>query len=195
MYSAVLMLALTAGSESVDFGRHGCDTYSCCSVYACSTSCHRVRCHGCASSCGHRHRCYGCTTCAVSCYTVACYAPACCGTMAAPPMGAPPAKAMPMSEPVPAPKTKAQAFAPATILVSLPTGARLSVDGTPTTSTSERRTLVTPGLAVGENYVYTLRAEFVSNGQSVAQTQQVTVRGGQTSTVQFNFSSQSVASR
>jgi len=90
---------------------------------------------------------------------------------------------------------KTSLVAPATIIVSLPNGARLTVDGTPTSSTTERRTLVTPNLEVGQTYVYTLRAEIVNNGQAVAQEQQVTVRGGETSTVQFSFSSQSVASR
>jgi uncharacterized protein (TIGR03000 family) len=98
---------------------------------------------------------------------------------------------------VPAPKDKkvGQAPASATIIVSLPAGARLTVDGAVTTSTSERRTLVSPELPVGQTYVYTLRAEVTNNGQTSAQEQQVTVRGGETSTVQFNFASSSVASR
>jgi len=81
--------------------------------------------------------------------------------------------------------------APATIIVSLPAGARLTVDGAPTTSVSERRTLVTPELQIGETYVYTLSANHNNNTQE----QQVTVRGGETSTIRFNFAAQNVASR
>ena len=49
MYSAVLMLALTAGSESADFGRNRCHscaatcsttTVKCSTAASCSSSCH-----------------------------------------------------------------------------------------------------------------------------------------------------------
>jgi uncharacterized protein (TIGR03000 family) len=227
MYSAVLMLALSAGTESVDFGRdcQGC-AYGCSRVVSGCTASHG--CHGGGLFARHRERncqCnasygYGCshgavTGCSTGCYgsqgchgglfthrqschgyTGACYAPAaCCGTgvIVAPPPGV---KPMPKSEPVQAPKKEeAQTSAPATIIVTLPVGARLTVDGIATKSTSERRTLVTPALEVGSTYVYTLRAEMTSNGQALAQEQQVTVRGGQTSTIQFNLSSQGIASR
>jgi uncharacterized protein (TIGR03000 family) len=205
MYSAVLMLALTAGSESVDFGRHRCHgcaaecsgpvvvgctaPVGCSAPVDCSSSCHAR--HGLFSRLGHRkHRCHG---------DAVCSAPvACCGgaVIVAPPGPGPAPKAMP-GEPIPppAPKKTTRSFAPATILVSLPTGARLSVDGTPTSSTAEYRSLVTPALEVGATYVYTLRAEMVDNGQTVTQTRIVNVRGGTTSAVHFNFSSQNVASR
>jgi uncharacterized protein (TIGR03000 family) len=216
MYSAVLMLALTAGSETADFGRHGCSgCVGSCGGVVVSGGCHGARrSHGCCggvvvASChgGHachggglfarRHSCHGgaCYGSTGACYgsTGACYGS---GVIIVP--GAPGApmekKTMPKGEPVPAPK-KAQVSVPATILVSLPVGARLIVDGTPTTSTAAQRTLVTPGLEVGTNYVYTMRAEFVSEGRTLAQTQQVNVRGGETSTVRFDFSTQGVASR
>jgi len=96
--------------------------------------------------------------------------------------------------PPPPPATKTEAQAPATIIVTLPADARLIVDGNATTSTSTRRVLVTPALAQGE-YVYSLRAEIVRNGQTVAETQNVTVRPGQTSEVPFSFATESVASR
>jgi uncharacterized protein (TIGR03000 family) len=72
----------------------------------------------------------------------------------------------------------------------LPAEAKLTVDGNSTTSTTERRTLVTPALEQGSIYVYTLQAEV--NGQT--QTQEVRVRAGETSQAQFNFP-QGVASR
>ncbi len=104
------------------------------------------------------------------------------------------AKDMPKGEPVPAPK-KTSLNAPATIVVSLPADARLFVDGAPTNSTTENRSLVTPGLEFGSTYVYTVRAEVVRDGRTVEQTQQVLVRGGETTPVRFDFSTQTVASR
>lgn len=229
MYSAVLMLALTAGSESVDFGRnrcHGCSAAPVCSttyVVSCASSCsrvglfHRDRCHGCTTSHGctttvshgcntscssachcsggglfgrFRNRCHGCTSsCSHSCHVVA---PACCGGTVIIEK-----KAMPKGETIPGPgeKKKASTAAPATIVVSLPADARLIVDGNGTTSSTDRRVLVTPELQYGSTYVYTMQAEVVRNGQTVAQTQQVNVRGGETTAVQFSFPTQGVASK
>jgi len=52
MYSAVLMLALTAGNDAVDFGRNKCSGYGCSSAYACSGSRGGLfGGHGCSSSC------------------------------------------------------------------------------------------------------------------------------------------------
>ncbi len=228
MYSAVLMLALTAGSETADFGRNRCNSAcsaavatSCSKAASCASSCHTRtklfgnRCtasHGCATS-------HGCTTtkvvaaapscasnhgCHNSCHrsgllsklrdrrchcSAACTASHGCSTVVVPAT-----KPMPKPEPVPPPK-KGAVSAPATIIVSLPADARLIVDGAPTNSVAERRTLVTPELDFGTTYVYTMRAEVVRDGRTQAQTQEVTVRGGETSTVQFQFSNQGVASR
>ncbi len=90
---------------------------------------------------------------------------------------------------------KTEVDAPATIVVTLPAEAKLSVDGTATTSTSDRRVLQTPVLETGSDYVYTLRAEVVRDGQTMVETQQITVRAGETTEVPFNFSAQGVASR
>ena len=221
MYSAVLMLALTAGSESVDFGRnrcHGCTTTCSSAVvvsgctHSCASSCHaRTRLFG-----GHGcHSCFnGCTTVVSHCCTVSrchsschgglfarrhCCSNVCHGctvtTTCCNGNGSVPAvKTMPKSgEPVPAPK-KVGLNVPATIVVSLPADARLIVDGAATASTTERRTLVTPALEVGSTYVYTMRAEIVREGRTVAQEQIVNVRGGQVFPVQFSFPT-SVASR
>jgi uncharacterized protein (TIGR03000 family) len=152
VYSTVLMLALTAGSEAVDRGGRG----------------------GCGSSCGS-----SCYSCAPSCYSCA---PTCYGGSCGVPGGGPVLK-------------KAEIAAPATILVSIPENARLLVDGSATRSTSERRSLITPTLEVGSTYVYTLRAEITTDGQTRTETREVTVRAGETSTVQFNLSSPGVASR
>jgi uncharacterized protein (TIGR03000 family) len=101
---------------------------------------------------------------------------------------------MPKGEPVPTPK-KASTEAPATIVVSLPADARLLVDGNATTSTTASRTLVTPALQFGSSYIYNMTAEIVREGRTISETQQVTVRGGETATIQFSFPTQTVASR
>ena len=203
MYSAVLMLALTAGSETADFGRRNCCGCTGGTAVVVSHGCSGAVVGGCTGSASHgchggglfarlreRHGCHGCTG---SCGGVV-VSTGCSGGVVAP---VETKKAMPKGETVapPVDKKKAQSVAPATILVSLPAGARLTIDGTATTSTAAQRTLVTPGLEVGMTYVYTMRAEFVRDGATVTQTQQVNVRGGETSVVQFNFSTQSVASR
>jgi uncharacterized protein (TIGR03000 family) len=90
-------------------------------------------------------------------------------------------------------KMPGEATAPATIVVMVPANARLSVDGHVTSSTSARRVLVTPALQVGAEYSYSLTAEIVRDGQTVAETQNVTVRGGQTTNV--SFASETVSSR
>jgi len=266
MYSVVLMMALSGGAESADFGHrrasdcngcscsgavascHGCSgSYSGCSgscsgcsgtvVYS-SCSCSGSSCSGChgSSACNgcdgggrqglfgrlfHRNRgndccsapvsCNGCTgyTGCSGCHGTAVYhgctgcsgvvyqgCTGCTGTV----VTTPPAvekKKMPTEKVPPAAKKEKieEVSAPATIVVNLPADAVLTVDGKATTSTSELRTFVTPNLEQGSDYVYTLRAEVVRDGRPVVETQQITVRGGQTTTVPFVFSSQGVASR
>ncbi len=218
MYSAVLMLALTAGGDAVDHGRSSCHGCTVCTTTvvsctsACSSACNTRhglfnRCHGCSSSCTsctvvsnccgtshgcnscrgglfhRRNNCNGCNGCNGCTVCTVCSS----GCVVVP--------ATPAKEMVPAPKKTGATSAPATIVVSLPADARLVVDGAQTSSTSDRRTLVTPELQFGETYTYTMQAEVVRDGRTVAQTQQVSVRGGEVSTVNFNFSTQTVASR
>src|SRR5262249_12889669 len=117
------------------------------------------RCHGCNGGC---HGAVGCQ--------------GGCGGTPVPKTGDP--KVMPK---------KTEGPAPATIIVSLPADARLLIDGNTTTSTSARRIFTSPSLQPGADYVYTLRAEMIRNGQTVVQTQQVTVRAGEESTVGFTL--------
>jgi uncharacterized protein (TIGR03000 family) len=77
--------------------------------------------------------------------------------------------------------------APATILVSLPADARLTVDGMPTTSTSDMRAFATPILQPGHQYSYMLRAEITRDGQTIQTEQRVPVSAGQTSRVNMTF--------
>jgi uncharacterized protein (TIGR03000 family) len=105
---------------------------------------------------------------------------------------------MPAAPVVPAapaatPKASVEA-APATILVSLPANATLTVDGTATTGNSNSRLLVSPNLNQGVEYTYTLQAQVVRDGQTLQQTQRVAVRAGEQSRVNFEFAGTGVAS-
>lgn len=72
----------------------------------------------------------------------------------------------------------AEEAATATLVVRLPADARLTVDGAPTRSTKATRWLVTPPLAPGKDFRYTLRAEFVRGDSTVTVTRVVAVRAG-----------------
>jgi uncharacterized protein (TIGR03000 family) len=218
MYSVVLMMALSGGGEAVDFGHrkcHGCTGAPACTgvvvargctggavAHGCSGygSCHgRVAHHGhraagCTGSCHGgglfsrmRSRCHGSSYGCTGYGAVGCTGGAGCtgGVIVAPHHpGAETPKVMPKEE------KKKTSIAPATIVVSLPADATLTVDGAKTSSTSAQRTLVTPALDTDSTYVYTLQAQV--NGQT--QTQQIQVRGGQVTQAQFSFP-ESVASR
>jgi uncharacterized protein (TIGR03000 family) len=75
----------------------------------------------------------------------------------------------------------AYAQAPAVVVVHLPADAVLTIDGHAVQSTSAVRTLRTPNLEFGHDYVYTLRAEV---GDQVV-SQQVSVRAGRQTTVRL----------
>ena len=62
----------------------------------------------------------------------------------------------------------------------MPENARLYVDGALTTSTSERRTFVSPALPPGRSFHYTLRIEFERDGEPVTINRKVKVWAGST---------------
>jgi uncharacterized protein (TIGR03000 family) len=178
-------------------GCHGGN--GCHSSHGCSSSCNGGGCHGGGLFRGglfHRNRCngggcHGCNGCHGGCASSACHG-GCSGTVVAPSKGAEPVKVDPKTMPK---KQEEANAAPATIVVTLPAEARLLVDGNATTSTTARRTFVTPALETGADFVYTLRAELTHDGQTSVQTRDVTVRSGQTTEIAFTFASQGVASR
>jgi uncharacterized protein (TIGR03000 family) len=75
------------------------------------------------------------------------------------------------------------AAAAATLVVELPSEAKLTIDGQATASTSTTRTFVTPELQAGQDYVYTLEARFEAKGEQQTVTRVVTVRAGETTRV------------
>jgi uncharacterized protein (TIGR03000 family) len=203
MYSVVLMMALSGSADAPEFllGGRGCNGCQGCNgcrggrCHGCQGSrggCHGCRgsrgCHGCRGSRG----CHGCNGGYVGCHGGCyggCYGGAgcagCAGTIVVPTDKK--TKKMPPAG--------TQSEVPATILVSLPADARLTIDGNPTTSTSSERTFVSPALPQGQQFQYTLRAEIIRDGRTIAETQQINVRAGEETRVGFNFSSTGVASR
>jgi uncharacterized protein (TIGR03000 family) len=88
--------------------------------------------------------------------------------------------------------------APATINVSLPADARLMIDDVVTKSTTASRVFVSPELAPGQEFHYTLKAEIVRDGQTLTVTEQVAVRAGAETRVALGadkFVSSSVAQK
>jgi uncharacterized protein (TIGR03000 family) len=74
----------------------------------------------------------------------------------------------------------------ATIRVTLPADARLTVDGQPTQSTSAERLFLSPPLEPGRDFRYTFRAEFLREGKTIAVQQDVIVRAGRETAVSLD---------
>ncbi len=169
MYTAVLMLTLVAGSESIEHGRGGgCCGYSGYSGYSCSGGAYYRG----GSCCGGHYAggYYGCS----GYYAGGMY-------RAAGPVYS--GGVIVASQPV---------QRPATIVVTLPADARLTFNGAPTQSSGENRTFVTPALEPGASYAYTLRMEVPGGAgeQAIVQTREVIIRPGETSAVRFDLGSQ-----
>ena len=168
MYSVALMMAVTIGVDSPEFGRRGC--CGCCGgCYGCYGGC-----YGCYGGCsGGYGGCYGghggCSGGYGGRYGYAsvgygggygwAYAP----TTATPAVAAAPA--------------------PVRIVVTLPADARLTIDGAATTSTSDTRVFLSPELSPGRAYQYTLRAEVIRDGKPISLAQTVQVQAGKESRV------------
>jgi len=86
------------------------------------------------------------------------------------------------------------ASAPATLTVTLPADARLTVDGTPTSTTSAVRTFVTPNLTPGKTFTYTMKAEYMKNGEPVSEEKVVKVQAGKETRVSFEGTSTTAVS-
>lgn len=83
-------------------------------------------------------------------------------------------------------KVSIEGAAPATLIVSVPADARLSIDGEETTSTTTQRTFVSPALEIGRTYHYTLQAEIIKNGAKVTMSKEIAVQAGEETRVSFN---------
>jgi uncharacterized protein (TIGR03000 family) len=180
------------------FGRfrgHGCDG-----------GCWNGGCHGCHGG-GHRlfgglfgrHGCHGCNGGCHGGYAChggyGCHNGGCHGGGAYPMPG--PGTGQPAPEPVGKPKKTGEeaSIRSATMVVSLPAEAKLTIDDNPTTSSSATRVFTTPELDEGVEYQYTLKAELTRNGQTLTEIKQVSVRAGQESRVILEFPAASVVRR
>ena len=85
--------------------------------------------------------------------------------------------------------------APATLVVSLPQDATLTIDDEPTTSTSSTRVFYTPDLRVDKDYRYTLKAEVLRDGKRKKITKEVTVRGGRETRIELALPAAGTAAR
>jgi uncharacterized protein (TIGR03000 family) len=68
---------------------------------------------------------------------------------------------------------------PATLVISLPADAKLTVDGYQTQSTSATRRFTTPPLPTGRDFSYALEATVVVDGKTQVISKQVMVRAGE----------------
>jgi len=73
----------------------------------------------------------------------------------------------------------------AKIVVKLPEGATLYVDGRRNTRSESVREFTTPKLSAGKEYAYTMKAEWRRNGRPEMQEQRIEFRGGEQLTVDF----------
>jgi uncharacterized protein (TIGR03000 family) len=71
----------------------------------------------------------------------------------------------------------------ATLVVTLPEDAKLTIDGHATISTSGERVFTTPPLEEGKEFHYTLKAQVVRDGHTQSIVQEVTIRSGETAEV------------
>jgi uncharacterized protein (TIGR03000 family) len=73
----------------------------------------------------------------------------------------------------------------ASVTVIVPADAEVTIDGAQTSLTGTERAFVTPPLAAGYNFSYTIRARWTTNGNPVEQTRKVTFSAGANVRVDF----------
>jgi uncharacterized protein (TIGR03000 family) len=83
--------------------------------------------------------------------------------------------------------------APARLFVSLPADATLTIDNTPTVSTSAQRVFESPTLPQGKTFQYTLKATILRDGKPTTVTKVVDVRAGEDTQVKFEIPATSAA--
>jgi uncharacterized protein (TIGR03000 family) len=71
--------------------------------------------------------------------------------------------------------------------VTLPADARLTIDDSPTASTSESRVFVSPNLTRGKTFYYVLKATAVRGGKTETVTKEVAVRAGEDTRVRLEI--------
>jgi len=84
---------------------------------------------------------------------------------------------------------------PATLVVSLPANASLSIGGSATTSTSSERKFTSPALQPGKVYTYAVEAKFEKDGKTKTVTRTARVEAGKVTRIDLNDTPVSVASK
>ncbi len=164
-------------------GCYGC--YGCCGgCYGCWGGCYG--CYGCCGGCyGCWGGCYGCYGCCGGCY--GCYG--CYGGMivAAAPVAVVPTPAQQVLPAAPKKDEKKSAALgnAAAVVLTAPANVQLSVEGRAIPRTANEETFRTPELEPGYSYTYTIKAQVVRGGKTVAYFKQVKVRAGETSSADF----------
>ena len=100
---------------------------------------------------------------------------------------------VPFAPPMPVPSSQLETYRPAVIdensrgiiIVRLPEDAKLYAEGRPLTLKSDARRFVTPPLATDRDAVYNLRVEYTREGEVISRTNRVSIRAGDTKTVEF----------
>jgi uncharacterized protein (TIGR03000 family) len=87
----------------------------------------------------------------------------------------------------PTPPADARVMGDATLLVSVPEGAKVYVNGVLTRSTGAERRYISRGLEPGYQYTYEVRAELTRDGQTVSETKTVQLRSNATQDLAFTF--------
>jgi uncharacterized protein (TIGR03000 family) len=171
---------------------------------SCHGCCGGYGCHGGYGCCGGYGYCTGCNGGYAACTGGAvCGGPACagCGGAVVVPAAPGATDGGTLREGAPAGGTKKEEKkgtmgpAPATIIVTLPADARLTIDGETTTSTSSPRVFVSPNLDPEREFQYTLKAEWMADGRNLVVTKKITVTAGRETAVTMQAEAAGVASR
>src|SRR5262249_39824278 len=85
--------------------------------------------------------------------------------------------------------------ASAILIVNLPAQATLTIDDSPTQSTSGIRQFTSPPLEPESDFYYTLQAHLIRNGQSLTESRRVRVRAGEQTEVTLEFSTGTMSAK
>ncbi len=190
-------------------GGYAYSCYGCCGGYdygCCGGGHHHHRghhhhghgcCGGCYGGCYGGWGCCGGYNCCGSVNYGCCGGWSCVGAPVAPvaPGAAPSAPAEKLEQKPVEKKEEVRTAAPATLIVSVPAEATLTIDDAATASKAARRVFVSPSLPAGREFVYTLKAEFSKDGKPVIVTRDVTVTAGAEIEVTLDTGLAGVASR
>ena len=221
MYSIVLMAALTTGTEATAWNggcrgcNGGCYGYAASSCYGCYGG--YSGCWGGRRGCfGGRYGCYGgygcwgngCAGYYSGCYG-GCWGGGSCygcygyagynsyGYSSYYYGGGSPYAVVPLYTPTANSAVTQQTASAtrATLIVSLPADANLTVEGAATRSTSSTRVFTSPDLPAGKDFYYELTGKITRDGQTLTVNKQVRVRAGEETRVALDFPTATTAYR